>query len=188
MPFCQFSRFIQQQKLHFPSPLYRADFPPLVVAVGYILLIDVPVTGFQLLQQTAFRVFPISEQSSVTHIVAEYGKDQGIFPILAEQPVTLLQIPYQQFFRFRLRHAVGQFLSLQPTMSVTVVRIIRTVMESFVFFNQLNSQFRFRLIVERCSRFIRILCGQADGEQDRQHRPYQQPFHYPLTDRHLLSS
>ena len=67
---------IQQQKLHFPSPLYRADFPPLVVAVGYILLIDVPVTGFQLLQQTAFRVFPISEQSSVTHIVAEYGQDQ----------------------------------------------------------------------------------------------------------------
>lgn len=76
MPFCQFSRFIQQQKLHFPSPLYRADFPPLVVAVGYILLIDVPVTGFQLFHQTAFRVFSISEQSSVTHIVAEYGQDQ----------------------------------------------------------------------------------------------------------------
>ena len=67
---------IQQQKLHLPSPLYRADFPPLVVAIGYILLIDVPVTGFQLFQQTAFRVFPISEQSSVTHIVAEYGQDQ----------------------------------------------------------------------------------------------------------------
>lgn len=73
---------IQQQKLHLPSPLYRADFPPLVVAVGYILLIDVPVTGFQLFQQTAFRVFPISEQSSVTHIVAEYGQDKASFPYL----------------------------------------------------------------------------------------------------------
>ena len=80
----------------------------------------------------------ISEQSSVTHIVAEYGQDQGIFPILAEQPVTLLQIPYQQFFRFRLRHIIGQFLSRKFTMSVTVVRIIRTVMESLVFLNQLD--------------------------------------------------
>lgn len=48
-------------------------------------------------QQTAFRMCPISEQSSVIHIVAEYGQDKGTFPILAEQPVTLLQIPYQQF-------------------------------------------------------------------------------------------
>lgn len=107
------------------------------MAVGYILLIDVPVTGFQLFHQTAFRMFPISEQSSVTHIVAEYGQDQGIFPILAEQPVTLLQITYQQFFRFRLRHIIGQFLSRKFTMSVTVVRIIRTVMKSLVFLNQL---------------------------------------------------
>lgn len=73
---------MQQQKLHFPSPLYRADFPPLVVAVGYILLIDVPATGFHLFQQTAFQMFPISEQSSVTHIVAEYGQDKGTFPYL----------------------------------------------------------------------------------------------------------
>ena len=76
MPFCQFSRFIQQQKLHFPSPLYRADFPPLVVAVGYILLIDVPVTGFQLFQQPAFRTFTVTEQSPMPYIVAKNGQEQ----------------------------------------------------------------------------------------------------------------
>ena len=48
------------------------------------ILIGVLVSGFQLFHQTAFRVCPISEQSFVTHIVAEYGQDQGIFPILAE--------------------------------------------------------------------------------------------------------
>lgn len=70
MPFCQFLRFIQQQKLHLPSPLYRADFPPLVVAVGYILLIDVPVTGFQLSDQLAFGYLSAAQEPERSHIIS----------------------------------------------------------------------------------------------------------------------
>ena len=83
---------IQQQKFHFPSPLYRADFPTLVVAVGYVFHINVPVARFQLFHQTAFRTFTVAEQSPVPHIVAKNGQEQGIFFIFAEQLITLCQV------------------------------------------------------------------------------------------------
>ena len=176
-------------KLHFSVAALSSGFSALVVAVGYILLIDVPATGFHLFQQTAFQMFPISEQSFVTHIVAEYGQDKGTFPILAEQPVTLLQIPYQQFFRFRLRHIIGQFLSRKFTMSVTVVRIIRTVMDSLVFLNHstANSAFALSWNEAGCPNRTSILRRQAGGKSNRQHRRCKQPFITPFTDRHLLS-
>ena len=122
----------------------------------------------------------------ITHVVAENGQEQGIFFISVKQPVTLLQILAQQFLRFRLRHVVGQFLSRKFTMSITVVWIVRTVMESLVFLDQFDRQLRLRLIMERCGRFIRTLCGQAGGESDRQHRRCKQPFHSCLIDKHLL--
>ena len=124
----------------------------------------------------------------ITHVVAENGQEQGIFFISVKQPVTLLQILAQQFLRFRLRHVVGQFLSRKFTMSITVVWIVRTVMESLVFLDQFDRQLRLRLIMERCGRFIRFLCRQAGGESDRQHRRHKQPFQFCLTDSHLLSS
>lgn len=124
----------------------------------------------------------------ITHIVAENGQEQGIFFISVKQPVTLLQVLAQQFLRFRLRHVVGQFLSRKFTMSITVVWIVRTVMESLVFLDQFDRQLRLRLIMERCGRCIRVLCRQAGGESDRQHRRHKQPFQFCLTDRHLLSS
>lgn len=73
-------------------------------------------------------------------------------------------------------------------MSITVVWIVRTVMESLVFLDQFDRQLRLRLIMERCGRCIRVLCRQAGGESDRQHRRHKQPFQFCLTDRHLLSS
>lgn len=124
----------------------------------------------------------------ITDIVAENGQEQGIFFISVKQPVTLLQVLAQQFLRFRLRHVVGQFLSRKFTMSITVVWIVRTVMESLVFLDQFDRQLRLRLIMERCGRCIRVLCRQAGGESDRQHRRHKQPFQFCLTDRHLLSS
>ena len=73
-------------------------------------------------------------------------------------------------------------------MSITVVWIVRTLMESLVFLDQFDRQLRLRLIMERCGRFIRFLCRQAGGESDRQHRRHKQPFQFCLTDSHLLSS
>ena len=64
-------------------------------------------------------------------------------------------------------------------MSITVVWIVRTLMESLVFLDQFDRQLRLRLIMERCGRCIRVLCRQ---------RRHKQPFQFYLTDSHLLSS
>ena len=63
-------RLIQQQELHFAPPLYRADGLALVPAVGDVFTINVPVSGFQLADESAFRVPAMTEQYPLTDIVA----------------------------------------------------------------------------------------------------------------------
>ena len=69
-------RLIQQQELHFAPPLYRADGLAFPTAEGYVFLVNVPVSGFQLADEPAFRVSAVTEQYPLTHIEAQYGKEQ----------------------------------------------------------------------------------------------------------------
>ena len=45
-------------------------------AEGYVFLVNVPVPGFQLADEPAFRVSAVTEQYPLTHIEAQYGKEQ----------------------------------------------------------------------------------------------------------------
>ena len=113
----------------------------------------------------------MTEQHPLPHVIAQDGQEQGVFSILAEQPVTHRQILAEQGFGFRLRHAVGQLLVWQPAVSVAVIRVIGTVMQPLIFFHQFNGYVRFRVAVEQRQqpcRFLRILCRQAAAEDSRQ--------------------
>ena len=69
-------RLIQQQELHFAPPLYRADGLAFPTAEGNVFLVNIPVSGFQLADEPAFRVSAVTEQYPLTHIEAQYGKEQ----------------------------------------------------------------------------------------------------------------
>ena len=132
------SRLIQQQELHFAPPLYRADGFALPTAEGDVFLVNVPVSGFQLADEPAFRMSAVTEQYPLAHIEAQYGKEQGIFAKSSEQLVAHRQILAEQGFGFRLRHVVGEVLVRQPAMPVAVVGVIGTVVHSLKLMSSLS--------------------------------------------------
>ena len=125
----------------------------------------------------------MTEQHPLPHVVTENRKQERVFSILAEQPVTHRQILAEQGFRFRLRHAVGQLLVWQPAVSVAVIRVVGTVMQPLVLLYQFDGYVRFRVAVEQRQqpcRFLRILCRQAAAEDSRQQQE-QRLAHHRLT-------
>ena len=97
----------------------------------------------------------------LTHIEAQYGKEQGIFPKSSEQLVAHRQVLAEQGFGFFLRHVVGQFFVWQPTMPITIIRVVGTVVKPLIFLHQFDGYVRFRVAVEQSQQpccFLHILC------------------------------
>ncbi|EIY23939.1 hypothetical protein HMPREF1062_05157 [Bacteroides cellulosilyticus CL02T12C19] len=62
--------YIEQFKLLFPSSLYAwNDFSP-ITAERYIFPVNIPITTFQFLNQSAFGYLPVSNQTVTAHIKA----------------------------------------------------------------------------------------------------------------------
>lgn len=83
---CRESRYIQQSEFLFSPSLDAWDYFALVASEGNILVVNVPVAGFQFLNQFAFGNLPIAHQTVVTHIVWKGCNQKGILPETAAHP------------------------------------------------------------------------------------------------------
>lgn len=63
------SLFKKQFKFLFSPSLYAWNHFPLVAPEGDILLINIPVSGFQFLNQSALGYLSIAYQTVITHII-----------------------------------------------------------------------------------------------------------------------
>ena len=68
--------FKKQQIVHLPSPFNARNYLAFVTPERDILLIDIPVSGLQLLQQFAFGHFAVTFQTVCPHIIAQNSGDQ----------------------------------------------------------------------------------------------------------------
>ena len=68
--------FKKQQIFHLPSPFNARNYLAFVTPERDILLIDIPVSGLQLLQQFAFGHFAVTFQTVCPHIIAQNSGDQ----------------------------------------------------------------------------------------------------------------
>ena len=62
-------RYIQQLKLSFSAAFDAGDRLALVATVRDILLVNIPVTGLDFLDEVTLRAFAIAKQSAVTDIM-----------------------------------------------------------------------------------------------------------------------
>ena len=85
-------RYVQEFKLFFPPPFDARYHLAPVTPEGNILPVDVPVSGFQLLQQPAFGHLPVPLEAVSPHIVGQYADEQGIAPQITEHAAQLVQI------------------------------------------------------------------------------------------------
>ena len=67
---------LKQHIFHLPSPFNARNDLTFVTPERNILLIDIPVTCLQLLQQFAFGHFAVTFQTVCPHIIAQNSGDQ----------------------------------------------------------------------------------------------------------------
>ena len=63
--------YIQQFKLFLPSSLDARHHLSLIASERDILLVNIPVAGFQLLDQPAFRYLPVPDQPVISDIIGQ---------------------------------------------------------------------------------------------------------------------
>lgn len=88
--------YIQQFKLLLPSSLDARHHLSLIASERDILLVDIPVAGFQFLDQPAFRYLPIPDQPVISNIIGQRCDEQGIFSEAAAHLMQFPQIGSQQ--------------------------------------------------------------------------------------------
>ena len=73
------SGYIQQFKLFLPSSLDARHYLSLIASERDILLVDIPVAGFQFLDQPAFGYLPVPDQPVISDIIGQRCDQEGIF-------------------------------------------------------------------------------------------------------------
>lgn len=119
--------YIQQFKLLLPSSLDARHHLSLVASERDILLVDIPVAGFQFLDQPAFRYLPVPDQPVISDIIGQRCDEQGIFSEAAAHLIQFTQIDSQQRIRLRFRHIGRQFLVGKNLVAVPYIRQVVSV-------------------------------------------------------------
>ena len=78
----------------------------------YIVVSDIPVTGFQLLQDGTLWVSALAAKDFIrTDVVSQRSEKQGVLTVWAEYGTEFSEVFPQQVFRFPCCHIGGVFLS-----------------------------------------------------------------------------
>ena len=83
--------YIQQFKFFLPSSLDARHPLSFIASERDILFVDIPVAGFQFLDQPAFRHIPVPDQLVISDIIGQRCDQEGIF---AEAAAHLMQFPH----------------------------------------------------------------------------------------------
>ena len=117
---------IQQFKLFLPLSLNTRHHFFLIVSERDIFLVDIPVAGFQFLNQSALRHFPVPDQPVITYIIGQRCDEQVIFSEAAAHLIQFPQIGSQQRIRLRFRDAAGTSGSKTARFTGTVTENLQT--------------------------------------------------------------
>lgn len=113
---------IQQFKFLLPSSFDARHHLPLITSERDILLVDIPVAGFQFLNQPAFRHLPVPDQPVISDIIGQRCDKQGIFSEAVAHLMQFPQIGSYQRIRLRFRHIGCQFLVGKNLVTVPHIR------------------------------------------------------------------
>ena len=123
---------IQQFKLFLPPSLNARHHFSLIASERDIFLVDIPVAGFQFLNQSAFRHPAMALQSENAHVIAQNAQKQCIILKLPERITTLSKVTPQQRISLCLAQVLGQCFPRKQAMPVTDVRHL-SPMPTFMF-------------------------------------------------------
>ena len=159
---------IQQFKLFLPPSLNARHHFSLIASERDIFLVDIPVAGFQFLNQSAFRHPAMALQSENAHVIAQNAQKQCIILKLPERITTLSKVTPQQRISLCLAQVLGQCLPRKQAMPVTDVRHL-SPMPTFRPFDELHG-----LIKQRIRHFPLSL-GKSGGGHKRHKHSGRQP-------------
>lgn len=123
---------MEKRKFCFSSSLYAWDDFPLIAPEGNVFLINVTVTLFQFLNQTAFRNPAIPLQPENADVIAQNAQKQRLVTELPERITTFPEVTSQQRIGLRPCQVGIQIFSRQTTVSVTYVRGMFPCMPAFI--------------------------------------------------------
>lgn len=86
--------YIQQLVFLFSPPFDRGNLLPLIMAILYEILINIPVAGLQFPYQRTFGHFPMTEQTVWSHLVSQ-TRDQELSKPKYYPNLTFYHTEYQ---------------------------------------------------------------------------------------------
>ena len=87
---------IQQQQFHLSTLSDRWNYFPLITAEADVVVVDIAVAVFDLLNEAALGVVGVAHERPITDVIGKGGKEKAVFAVGAEHLAELAEVTAAQ--------------------------------------------------------------------------------------------
>ena len=87
---------IQQQQFHLSTLSDRWNYFPLITAEADVVVVDIAVAVFDLLNEAALGVVGVAHERPITDVIGKGGKEKAVFAVGAEHLAELAEVTAEQ--------------------------------------------------------------------------------------------